>query len=330
MNKVLFINHKIERCGVYQYGKRIFDILIKSKELNYIYYEVDSFSEYVNILKQYNNELRAIIYNYHASTLMWLNNSTIQNKVKNIGLLHETDTNLFDIVLNISPSEKENRINIFSIPRPIFENADDIINEGILEMNNDNKLFIEKYTDTDIPIFGSFGFGFDNKGFEKIIDMVNKQYDEAVIKFVIPSSSFDPNKATQFLMRNRCLKRNNLNGNSGITLMITHNFFSTSEILYFLKKNTMNIFLYDYMEGRGPSSTIDYAVSVQQPIGISDSYMFRHIYSDDICLYKNTIDHCLNSSKRVIQNIIEKNKNVDLMNKVDNIVLHSRKIRKRF
>jgi hypothetical protein len=52
----------------------------------------------------------------------------------------------------------------------------------------------------------------------------------------------------------------------GILLLITHDFFSTNEILTFLQSNTMNIFLYDQMHGRGISSAIDYAISVKKPI----------------------------------------------------------------
>ena len=52
------------------------------------------------------------------------------------------------------------------------------------------------------------------------------------------------------------------------------------------------------MIGRSASSVIDYAVSIKTPFGISDSYMFRHIYSDRICLYKNTIQECIDNYKR--------------------------------
>jgi hypothetical protein len=61
------------------------------------------------------------------------------------------------------------------------------------------------------------------------------------------------------------------------------------ELLDFLASNTINIFMYDGMPGRGCSSVIDYALSVNRPIGISNSHMFRHIYSDEICLYKRSI-----------------------------------------
>jgi hypothetical protein len=73
-------------------------------------------------------------------------------------------------------------------------------------------------------------------------------------------------------------------------------FASDEEILYFLSKNTANIFLYDLSFGRGPSSVIDYALSVNTPLCINDSYMFNHIYNDDICVCKNSIQKCINNS----------------------------------
>ena len=289
MLNVLFLNHKIESCGVYQYGKRVIEILNKINEINYIYREIDSNEEYCTVLREI-KDIMAVIYNYHLSTMSWLNSSNIQRNVKNIGIPHESPENLFDIICNINPDAPESA-NRFSLPRPIYENIDEIIKTPTI--NGSNEKFINKYTDSDIPIFGSFGFGFDNKGFDKIVKMVNEQYDNAIIKFVIPVAHFDPEPNRIHRMRELCIKTSS---KPGIILMITHNFFSTEDILKFLRSNTMNIFLYDKLEGRGISSTIDYAISVKKPLGISDSYMFRNIYSDEICLYKNSIDCCLKKS----------------------------------
>jgi hypothetical protein len=70
--KILFLNSKIQNCGVYQYGLRLFDILKKTKTIEYIYTEIDSLDEYNNLSKFY-----VIIYNYHCSTMPWLNPYTI-------------------------------------------------------------------------------------------------------------------------------------------------------------------------------------------------------------------------------------------------------------
>lgn len=310
---VLFLNHKVENCGVYQYGKRVNEILQKDPQINYIYKEIDSYYEYCNILQD-NAGIMAIIYNYHSSTMTWLNSSSIQRAVKNIGIPHESPEHLFDIVCNIDPNAPE-IINKFSLPRPIYENIEDIVNT--ISTNEAVDSFINKYTDTNFPIFGSFGFGFDNKGFDKIVKIINEQYDNAIIKFVIPIAHFDTDPNRIHRMRERCIK---MNRKPGIILMISHDFFSTSDILKFLKSNTMNIFLYDLMRIRGISSTIDYAISVKKPIGISDSYMFRNIYSDEICLYKNSINDCMKNSTNYLAKFLDEYSHNNLINKFNKIL----------
>jgi hypothetical protein len=321
MINVLFFNHKINNCGVYQYGKRVIDILHKNIEINYIYKEIDCIEEYNTIINEHNN-IKAIIYNYHGSTMSWLNFSNIQKIIKNIGIPHESPEHLFDIICNIDPNAPES-YNRFSLPRPIYENVDELISISSLyndpTINDDIQNFINKYTDTNIPIFGSFGFGFDNKGFDKIIKYVNEQYNSAIIKFVIPIAHFDPEPNRVYRLKHLCM---NIPIKPGIKIMINHNFFSTNDILKFLSFNTMNIFLYDTMHGRGISSTIDYALSVKKPFAISDSYMFRNIYSDEICLYKNSIDYCLHNSLKYSLFYLNKYSNSTLIQKINNIIIN--------
>ena len=102
--------------------------------------------------------------------------------------------------------------------------------------------------------------------------------------------------------------------------MITNEFFSEEEILFFLHSNTMNIFLYDTMTGKGISSVIDYALSVKKPIGISDSYMFRHIYTDEICLYKRTIADCMAAAPAHLHRFLEEYSHNNLIKTFRNIV----------
>lgn len=319
MSKVFFINNKMIQCGVYQYGKRLFDILKKSTNFVFIYYEIDNETDYTNLITNtIDNEIVCVLYNYHDQVFRWLNNQNIQKKIINIGLIHEINSNIFDVSVNINPVELENANNkIYCIPRPIFENVDDIINNT--EFNIENKYFIESYKNKNIPIFGSFGLAYNmkSKKFENVISLINEQYDEAIIKIVMPKATFYSDPTVHLRIKESCLATNK---KKGIIVMITHNFFSTDEIIAFLKSNTMNIFLYDMNIGCGPSSVIDYAVSVKKPIGISDSYMFRHIYSDDICLYKNTIECCKEKSIEICNRFLEQNSNERLINKIDDII----------
>ena len=313
--KVLFLNHTKQQCGVYQYGKRLYDVLKKTVGINYIYYEIDNEKDYIKSILDNEGSIHSIIYNYHAYTMSWLNNTNIQKKIKNIGIPHESSESLFDIVLNIDPMCTEVN-NKYSIPRPIFEKIDELL-ENYNPSNQSIKNFIE-YSKEGKPIFGSFGFGFLNKGFHKIIEIINQQFDSAIIKLVIPIAYFDPNsEITPLKMKNLC---ESINRKPDIELMITHDFFSTEELLLFLKSNTMNLFLYDFMKGRGISSVIDYALSVKKPFGISDSYMFRNIYSDEICLYKTSMNECMKKFPKYSENFLNEYSNNNIINKFTGIL----------
>jgi hypothetical protein len=282
---ILFLNHTKIQCGVYQYGLRLFDALKDMKDIQHRYIEVGEYSDYISTIAN-NSDASAIIYNYHASTMPWLNAKTIQTKICNIGIPHESSHGFFNVICEIDPTQQSYG-KIYSIPRPKFTT----LLENYTPSTTAILDFINYKLD-DCDTFGSFGFGFANKGFDKIVQMVNSQYDKALIKLVIPKPDFSgENYDIQYQsIIDRCTQ---LNVKPGIKLMISCDFFTNDDVLYFLKSNTMNIFLYDEMKGRSISSVIDYAVSVRTPFGISNSCMFRHIYSDNICLYKTRICDCI-------------------------------------
>lgn len=310
--KVLFLNSKIQNCGVYQYGFRLFDILKKSTMIEYIYLEIDSLDEYNDL--SFTNTL---IYNYHVSTMPWLNLNTINKNVKNISISHESYCDFFDMNLDIDPDGEVTHKN-FPIPRPIYENIDEFLSSH--KITNDSIKNFINYSEPNIPIFGTFGFGFENKGFDKVISHVNEQYDHAIIKLLIPDAFFDPNK--MHTTNKMLLKCKNIPIKKGIKLLFIHDFFSTNDLLYFLRSNTMNIFMYDEMTGRGISSTIDYALSVKKPLGISNSYMFRNVYSDDICLYKTSIEKCIEHSVSYCSKFLQKYSHENTKNTFEKLILN--------
>jgi hypothetical protein len=236
----------------------------------------------------------------------------------NIGILHESEASFFDIILSIDPDENEIN-NIFNLPRPIFENIQEITSNYIIN-NSKIKEFIDYNEGNNVPIFGSFGFAFFNKGFDKIVKIINDNYEKAIIKLVITVPHFDSEYSkinNPKILSESC---NSLNLNPNIKLLITNEFFTNEEMLLFLSSNTANIFLYDHMYGRGISSVIDYAISANKPFVISDSYMFRHIYSDNICVYKTSIHEAIDYSQNILPLIMNKFSNENLINKIDSII----------
>lgn len=311
MIRVLFLNHCEHQCGVYQYGIRVFHILRKSGEICYDYGEVGDEEDYERLIQD-GNEYHSIIYNYHESTMPWLSEKNIHMSCQNIGILHECSPDFFCKCISIDPDSPENETQ-YSIPRPIFEELPSFV-------KYDSQGFEQfcKYKEDEI-VFGSFGFGFDFKGFPNLVKLVNDQYDNAVIKLVIPHAYFDGLADINIaLITSKCYQ--NIK-KPGIELVIYTSFVSQDDLLRFLQSNTMNMFMYTKLYGRGISSVTDYALSTRRPLGISNSVMFRHIYSDSICLYKNSIQQCMENSPAHCEQFLQKYSHVNMIQKFSYIIL---------
>lgn len=309
---VLFVNHKIKKCGVYQYGLRLYNILQKSKCINYVWCEIENYDEYMYQLSLYNYDV--IFYNYHPHIMGWLNNSNIQKKIKNIGVQHDLDENeIFDITLRLDTTliERENRYNI---ERPIFENVDDIL-KGHKVCSSSFNDFLNYNEGVDVPIFGSFGFCFNRKCFHKIVDIVCKNYDRAIIKLILTNA--DTIKSDDTVIEN-CYKSLT---KSGVKLLITQEFVEENDILAFLNSNSMNVFLYESHANAGVSSVIDYALSVDTPLAICESSWFRHIYSNDICVDKTNIRDIMNNSSYTFNKFKNLFSNSRLIKNVNRIII---------
>jgi hypothetical protein len=306
MYKILFINHKIKRCGVYQYGLRLYNIIKKNK-YKIIYKEIDSVQEYNNFILE--DDYNLIFYNYHDSTMTWLTKETIQKKVPNVGITHESNKSLFDYNIEIDPTSKDD----FSIPRPIFD-----ININELSFSDNNiEEFTKLHQNENIPIIGSFGFGFNFNKFIRVVEYVNEEFDNAIIKMIIPFAYFGDNEG---YLAKSVIDICKSKAKEGVKIYIINKFIEENDLLKFLESNTINLFLYDPMFNRGCSSTIDYALSTTRPLGISDSDMFRHIYDDSICIYKTSIKYCIENSVEYISKIKKLYSHENLINKINYII----------
>ena len=304
---VLFLNHHKSQCGVYDYGARLYDIWKKSKNIIFFYMEVESLEEYRKInFPSYN----IILYNFHACTMPWLSHNSISSHNINIGILHECYPTFFHKCIDTKSD----------IPRPLY----DIIPIELHTSDEKIKSFISYGTDKNSPIIGSFGFGFTNKGFDKIVSYVNNQFSEAIIKIIMPYATYgDISGQTANHVAKLC---NNITIKPEIQILIIHDYLDNNDLLYFLNSNTINVFLYDRMEGRGISSTIDYALSVNTPIGISDSFMFRHIYDDSICIYKTPIIECMENSKEYLKKYKKEYSHNNSITFIESYLLSTRQI----
>ena len=134
-----------------------------------------------------------------------------------------------------------------------------------------------------MPTIGSFGFGLEGKGFERVIETVQREFDHAHIRLHIPFSPImDPTGSFAAETRRRCEQ---LINKPGIRLSLSHEFLDQSQMLEFLAGNTLNAFFYDQYRNRGLSSSTDYALAVGRPVALTRSEMFRHFSAAGVDVY---------------------------------------------
>lgn len=310
--RVLFLNHATINCGVYQYGKRIADVLIgRVRRCEVAYAEVGVLEDYKRTVAEWaesnTDGHHVILYNYHAATMPWLCAGTLASGSKHVGIPHESPCDFFDSLIDIG--------NAFM--RPLIE----LGGAAKLGRRASVREFVEYGEGQDIPVIGSFGFGFDNKGFHRIVEKVCREYDRAVIKLAIPVAFFDPDREnTVIRARHRCL---GACVKPGISLIMFHEFLTEVELMAFLESNTLNLFLYDDMPGRGISSALDYAMSSGRPLGVSNSCMFRHVHCGDIDAASKTCEELIKSGGKWVGNIDCRANNDELAAMIEDIIMKS-------
>jgi hypothetical protein len=260
--KILFVSHTKKRCGVHEFGLSVAEALKKSKRYSLVYVECSSPEEFITTVAGVNPA--AIIYNYYASTMPWLEKSlTAKFVVPHIGIMHEctqaaadaADTSLFDYHIAPDPTLMATNPIVFKTGRvvPPYEN---------------------RFSLPAITTIGSMGFATHGKGFERLMVAVQEEFDQAIIRLHIPVGDFADSSVKDLVARCQALVRKD-----GIKLITSHEFLEKDQLLDFLAQNTLNAFFYDKCEGRGISSAIENALAVKRPLALTRSHMFRHVLS---------------------------------------------------
>lgn len=255
---VLFVVHKDEQCGVYQHGMNIINAISKgSKRYKFIHASCSNQQELYDYIEKY--VPIAIIYNFHPTVLGWVSTVSPQLQgVKQLAIHHEPDQILppnLAAIISQDPDKPETKTS-FTSGRLIFD-------------------YQNIYPKNKIPVIGSFGFGFPGKGFQRVIELVQREFDIARIRLHIPYATFGD--AAGDLARGTAEECRNLIHKPNVSLEISHDFMDVGQLIEWLAQNTLNAFFYDHFPGRGNSGAPDYALSARRPVALTKSYMFKHL-----------------------------------------------------
>jgi len=306
MKRVFIINHSVQNCGVYQYGKRFANVLSDSENVDFKYFELNDFDILLDLVNEHNPSV--IIYNHLTGTMPWFTSET-SNQIRGMGIkqgliVHNVNySTFFDFFLHQDPNYSDNDNNYHILrPLPSFVPK---------PLANDNVVRI-----------GSFGFGFKVKFYPQICEIVNASFEseQVELRLHLTESHFCPNRNDMDVITFQCRQKIT---RPNIKLIVTNDFMSNEELLNFLSGNSLNIFLYQkYNSYNGISSVIDYALAVKRPIAICQSNMFNHIMgaNPSICVENNNLKNILSNGFAPLEHFYERWSRPNFIRRIEEII----------
>jgi hypothetical protein len=210
------------------------------------------------------------VFNYHDTTMGWLDTAAVRSlpgtKATVVLEISPNDPFVrvseedFDAFIVLDPSMGRLTPKVFPFPRPL-EPAP--APESVAPLGESR------------PVIGTFGLPTRGKGFNKIFEAVNDEFDSAVIRMNIPRGDFVP-KELQLEVEAE-IDRLCRSAGAGIEVWVTRDFMDKSDLVKWCAQNTLNVFLYD-RSMTGLAATTDQAISSGQPLAVSANETFRHVH----------------------------------------------------
>ena len=264
---IIYINHSKSQCGVYEIGKRIYELFDKEVlPIKYFETPVNGYSEYNRIMLD--EKPNYVLYNYFPGTLPYLNKNLFNQypNAKHIGIIHDPLT--------------PDMINFYNTTFDCW-----IIHDDTNEIPSTNKFRtirpIRRYEKTNktngVLNIGSHGFNVSPwKMFDKMIELIHNEFDEVNINMNITQATFgNSNDEHNFKLWNNIISKKNVN------LNLTNTYFETeTEVIDFLSKNDLNMYFYNPPHPHiGVGGSADLAVSSQSSLIVNNNYMYRHFHN---------------------------------------------------
>lgn len=302
--RVLFVSHPRAQCGVYEFGLNASRALEQEPSLQLRRVEIQSRNELVDAIAAHDPQL--IIYNFYPGVMPWVftklakgvyRNNIADIPIPQVGIIHEVTQQVADTATAyrnryiLGPSQKLNNslFDAYIAPDPTLL----LKNPLVYKTGRLVPAYAGDVALPAIPTIGSFGFGTPNKGFEKLVELVQNEFDEAHIRLQIPAADFGDSDGAQ--ARTIAAQCQQLIHKPGIKLSADHRYLDNDAVLDFLAGNHLNVFLYSASANRGISSTVDYALAVNRPLATSNSSMFRHMRQANVFVSES------NSLSKILQ-----------------------------
>jgi len=259
----IYYNSKKALCSIWESGMMCYNALKNSEKFTLDYSEDTILDDSYDF----------VIINYHHAVNKWITEEEIRNFNKPSFCI-VTEVTFQSSPINMSPSYFDHYIVLDSSVKETNQ-----IHPFGRPLENYNQ--IHENTDGDnIPIIGSCGFATPGKDWNKIIECVQNEFDDAIIRFNIPKGDYVPIPTHIESLNNIIDYFKSTVIKPGIKLEITCDNLSKEELVMFCKKNTINCFFYfrEHIFNAGLAAATDQAISAGKPLLVTNDCTFRHIH----------------------------------------------------
>jgi hypothetical protein len=301
--KGVFYNSKKAVCSIHESGKMCFEVLCLSNN-----YSLD-YSENTSIDDSYD----FIIFNEHFRVNNWMNSVMVRN-FKGAVFCIVTEITFGDNPIAKSPPY----FDYYIVLDPTIEDTDKYFGfpRPIQQFPN-----LPEYTEKPIPVIGSFGFSTEGKLWHKIIEGVQDEFDQAIVRFNIPQGTYTGGSGLSIEdITARC---NEVITKKGIKFKITSNDMTREEIINWCSYNTLNCFFYD-RTGKsvtsGLAAVTDQAIASKRPLLVSEEVTFRHVLKY-MKSYKNmSFKEAIETTGPIVEKMREDWSHKNFVNKFEKIL----------
>jgi hypothetical protein len=245
----------------------VYDCLALSNRYLIDYVEIDEYSHDIPTTYDF------YAFNYHHVRMSWLDTTTIR-RLPGLRLTFVLEIlpgnpfvfcprDDFDLYCALDPTMTISDKRVYAFPRPLEAPASRPVQN-----------------EQPVPVIGTFGFATHGKGFDLVVDAVNREFDKAIVRINIPFSPFGhkpralfPRKEYAEVLSDICRKK----AKNGVDVFVTHDYLTKPELIQWCADNTLNCFLYD-RNLPGLSATTDQAIVSGRPLAVSANQTFRHIH----------------------------------------------------
>lgn len=270
------------QCSFFQLGLSLNEFLQECKSIETTFFNSASGGQKYPDCDT-NKEFDLVLFNYHFQVMAYLPLEFFQSiTIPKLMVNYETRSQPWNSPCHIGSGA---HYNVQGEPqRQLFDYM--IIPDTSMETNGDDTVlllpriipkreYLDRPVNMDRPIISTYGLPSGYKDLPGMYSAIANEFDKAIFRVHFPPDSRSQSNQIMSSMLSSC-------NNPNIEIQFTSHFMDHDRIPDWLNESDLNIFFYlpgrdQVTEGTFPGS-IDFAITAQRPIAVSDNICTRYLH----------------------------------------------------